>query len=502
MNAAESLLSVGRDDAFALECGEEKITYSELRQAVSRAADAWHTLGLKPEGRTVIFANDGIDWGIAYLGAIWAGGVAIGVNPRLSLTDFGAILRDSEIGYVWTNPELAPALAQLAGTLDTPPQVVVAGDNPGCIDWSAVQSSAHYAAPVPREEESPALWIGTSGTTGTSKGVIHPQRVVINAQAFAAGILGVTAADRLYATSKFFFAYALGNSLFAGLGLGATVIIDQEWPTPERVLAMVERHQPTILFSVPTLYSKIVQSGLAPKLANRGIRHFVSAGETMPVAVSRAGRDSVGSFPISGYGTSETLCLMLYCADDSGQMQLTPRTEVRYNLEFPTDIPQRIWVRAPTVAQGYWRRPDAQADSFAEGWFSPGDMFLRKDHGRLEFAGRHDDLLKISGQWVSTQWIEHAVIEVCGDALVQLAAVGAPTTEGLTAIAILAVSAPGQDVEARQRLDRGIALLPKHRRPRWVHWVKELPMTATGKLQRGLLRKIHEEQLPVTSGLA
>lgn len=171
MNAAESLLSVGRDDAFALECGEEKITYSELRQAVSRAADAWHTLGLKPEGRTVIFANDGIDWGIAYLGAIWAGGVAIGVNPRLSLTDFGAILRDSEISYVWTNPEFAPALDQLCGTLDEPPQVVASGNNPGCIDWSALLSAARYAAPVPREEESPALWIGTSGATGTSKGV-------------------------------------------------------------------------------------------------------------------------------------------------------------------------------------------------------------------------------------------------------------------------------------------------------------------------------------------
>jgi acyl-coenzyme A synthetase/AMP-(fatty) acid ligase len=260
----------------------------------------------------------------------------------------------------------------------------------------------------------------------------------------------------------------------------------------------VERHQPTILFSVPTLYSKMIQSGVAAKLANRGIRHCVSAGETLPVAISRAWRDALGSFPISGYGTSETLCLMLYCADDSGQMQPTPRTEVRFNPGVPTDIPQRIWVRAPTVAQGYWRRPDAQTDSFSEGWFSPGDMFLRQDHDRLEFTGRNDDLLKISGQWVSTQWIEHAVIEACGDTLMQLAAVGAPTTEGLTAIAILAVPAPGRDTEARQRLDCGIALLPKHRHPRWVHWVKELPMTATGKLQRGLLRKIHEEQLLLT----
>ncbi len=194
-----------------------------------------------------------------------------------------------------------------------------------------------------------------------------------------------------------------------------------------------------------------------------------------------AGQSATGTAPISGYGTSETLCLVLYGDDDTGLLRPTPLTSVRYADDADRGVPQRIWVRNPTLAVGYWHRPEAQADGFRDGWFSPGDMFLRRDAERLEFTGRSDDLLKVSGQWVSTLWIEHALAEAGGDALDQVAAVGVPTPEGLTTIAALAVAVRGREDEARRRIDAGIAKLPMYRRPRWVHWVHELPLTATGK---------------------
>jgi acyl-coenzyme A synthetase/AMP-(fatty) acid ligase len=498
MNAAECLLEVGDAAAVALECGAKRVTYAELREAVPRAAAAWQGLGLTKGERVVVFAPDSDDWVRAYLGAIWAGGVAIGVNPHLPLADLGPILADSEVRYVWCEPELAGPLDALAQSLPDAPAIVAAGGGAGR-DWTSALAGAAPVAPVQCDDEDPGLWIGTSGTTGIPKGVIHPQRVAVQPHSFAAGVLGASAADRFYSTSKLFFAYALGNSLFAGLRLGATVILDRERATPQRTREMVARHRPTLLFTVPTLYSKMLHEGVAPWIAGAGIRHFVSAGEALPTIVRDSWRRAAGTAPISGYGTSETLCLALYGDDDSGLLRPTPLTSVRCD-DIDAAIPQRVWLRNPTTALGYWRRPEAQADGFRDGWFSPGDLFIRHDGGRLEFTGRQDDMLKVSGQWVSTIWVEHALAEAGGDAVDHVAAVGVPTPDGLTAIAALAVAVPGRERDARERLQAGIARLPKYRRPQWVHWVSALPLTATGKLQRSRLRAAHEAALGSASG--
>ena len=494
MNAAESLLSAGADDALALECGDGRITYARLRDAVRRAAGAWRALGVQTGTRVVIFAPDSIDWVIAYLGVIWAGGVAIGVNPRLALADLGPIVTDSEVRHVWCEADAAPGIVILASTLRAAPAVVALGGGEGH-DWAAALRAAPDIEACARAADDPALWIGTSGTTGIPKGVIHAQRATDAPHSFAAGVLGATSDDRFYATSKLFFAYALANSLFAGLRLGATVILERDRPTPERVRAAVARHRPTILFTVPTLYSTMLQEGVASSLAGRGIRHFVSAGEALPGSVRSAWAAATGMPPISGYGTSETLCLVLYADDETGLLRPTPLTSIRHDETADGDVPQRVWMRNPTLALGYWRRPEAQADGFRDGWFSPGDMFLRRGGDRLEFAGRKDDLLKVSGQWVSTLWIEHALAEAAGSTLLQVAAVGVSTPDGLTAVAAMAVPAPGCEAEARRRVDAAIEKLPRHRRPRWMHWVGELPLTATGKLQRSRLGEVHDKAI-------
>jgi acyl-coenzyme A synthetase/AMP-(fatty) acid ligase len=492
MNAAERLLCVGADRSVALECGAERINYGALRDAVRCAGGAWQSLGLEAGGRVVILARDSIDWVVAYLGVIWAGGVAIGVNPRLPPADLAPILTDSEVRYVWCDMDEAAGCCALAGSLPAPPVVVANGGRDG-IDWKSALGAATPIGPCERRDDDPALWIGTSGTTGVPKGVVHPQRVAAAPETFARDVLRAGRDDRFYSSSKLFFAYALANSLFAGLRLGATVILDRERASPERVLAMVERHRPTLVFTVPTLYNRMLLDRVAPALTGRGIRHFVSAGEALPASIRSGWMRAVGMAPISGYGTSETLCLVLYGDDDSGLLRPTPGTSMQFAVADP-EMPQRIWVRNPTLALGYWRRPEAEADGFRDGWFSPGDVFIRREgaDGRLEFAGRSDDMLKVSGQWVSTLWIEHALAEACGDSVEQVAAVGAPTPEGLISIAVLAVAAAGREDDARRRLAAGVERLPRYRRPSWVHWVSALPQTATGKLQRSRLRDTHD----------
>jgi acyl-coenzyme A synthetase/AMP-(fatty) acid ligase len=485
MNAAGSLLSTGDDRQIALECGEARMTYAELRDAVSRAAGAWRELGLKAGDRVLVFAPDSIDWVIAYLGAIWAGGIAVGLNSRLFEKDLSTVLADCGARFAYSDSTGTAMLRQL-----------LAGNSGALriVDHDEVHSLWDNAPPIAAEqrpEESPAFWIYTSGTTGVPKGVVHAQRAVMETGSFAQSVLGLDARAKVYATSKMFFAYALGNALFAGLRLGATVILDPEWPTAERVADIVERHEPTVIFSVPTLYLKMLQAGITTRLG--GVRHFVSAGEALPPNVRRLWKDATGIAPVSGYGASETIALLLYCNDDSKLLSISPAVELRVAPGGPDigQTPQRVWLRHRCVALGYWQRPQAEADSFDAGWFSPGDLFRRAQSGAWEFCGRDDDMLKISGQWVSVLDIEQSLIACTAGSVQQLAAVSDTSRDGLGSIALFAVAAPGRETEARERIEAGIAALPKIKRPRLVKWITEMPITATGKLQRRKLKDLY-----------
>jgi acyl-coenzyme A synthetase/AMP-(fatty) acid ligase len=482
VNAAEYLLATGDSGAIALECGAERLTYGELREAVARAAGAWRARGLEQGERVLVFAPDGIAWAIAYLGAIWAGGVAVGLNSRLFERELSVVLSESGARFVWGSESSRALLEPLLANIANPPQLVID------TQWSASLRAAAVIPAAELAEDAPALWVYTSGTTGLPKAVMHAQRSVIACADFARDILGLGAQDRIYASSKMFFAYALGNSLCAGLRLGATVILDSEWPTAEGVAQVVERHRPTALFSVPTLYLKMLQSGVAARLVAAGVRRYVSAGEGLPAAVRREWREATGVAPVSGYGASETVVLVFYCDDDSARLKPSPRLEYRVPESGDAAAPRRIWLRHPSIALGYWRRPEAEQDSFADGWFSPGDLFRRRGDGTLELCGRDDDMLKISGQWVSILDVEQALLGASAGCVEGLAAVGFENAEGLVSIALFAVAAAGKEALAQERLAAGIAALPKLKRPRMVKWVGELPLTATGKLQRRRLK--------------
>ncbi|MGP1676084.1 MAG: AMP-binding protein [Burkholderiales bacterium] len=485
MNAAAYLLATGQAGATALECGAERLTYDELRGAVARAAGAWRARGLEQGERVLVFAPDGIAWVIAYLGAIWAGGVAVGLNSRLFERELSVVLSESGARFIWCNESSRALLEPLLVNIPDPPQLVIDAQ------WS---DALDAQVPVPAAElaqHAPALWVYTSGTTGLPKAVMHAQRSVIACADFARDILGLSARDRIYASSKMFFAYALGNSLCAGLRLGATVILDSEWPTAEGVAEVVERHRPTALFCVPTLYLKMLQAGVAARLLAAGVRRYVSAGEALPAAVRREWHAATGVAPVSGYGASETVVLVFYCDDDSALLKPSPRLEYRTRESGDSAAPQRLWLRHPSIALGYWRRPDAERDSFADGWFSPGDLFRPRDNGALELCGRDDDMLKISGQWVSILDVEQALLGASAGCVESLAAVGFENAEGLVSIALFAVAAPGKETQAQERLATGIAALPKLKRPRLVKWVGELPLSATGKLQRRKLKELH-----------
>jgi acyl-coenzyme A synthetase/AMP-(fatty) acid ligase len=477
MNAAELLLDGGDPGHAALACGADTLTYAQLRDTVARAAAVWKGLGVVRGDRIAIKLADGIPWVSAFLGAIWAGGVAVGVNPRIPGDDYENILRDGGFRLI-----LAEALE------GTPPRlrerVVLLGPW-----WSAV-AVASPVAPVAMEANAPALWTHSSGTSGRPKAVVHAHRFAQHAEDVSAQFLGIRVDDRLFASSKLFFAYPQANSLFAGLKIGATVIVDPQWPTAESVVATIVAQRPTVLFSVPSLYRTLLKEGVAREAVAHGVRICVSAGEALSETLRYEWRRQTGMAIVNGYGASETLVLALVNRGDGDWLTASPGIEVESVAGAGNANPTQISIRGPTLALGYWNRPDADAAHFRDGAFCPSDLFEHNAQGQWRFVGRDDALVKIRGRWVNLAELEER-LAAASPAVSEAAAVSVQDADGVDAIAFFYVVKPGPPEDVADRLRALAGTLPHYQRPRWLFEIAALPRTATGKLLRRKLRELH-----------
>jgi acyl-coenzyme A synthetase/AMP-(fatty) acid ligase len=343
-----------------------------------------------------------------------------------------------------------------------------------------------------------AFWIYTSGTTGSAKGAVHLQRDVLAADAYTGGVLGVGPGDVLFGTSKLFFAYTLGNCLFGSLRLGATTVLYDGWPDAKTVAETLRRYRPSVVFSVPTLYRNMLGEGVAAaEPAFRSVRHYVSAGERLPEALWHKWREATGVEILDGMGTSETIYMLL--SNYPGKVRpgssgtATPGTELKLaDAEGRPVAPGEagiLWARIASRADRYWNARDKSQEAFHGPWFRTGDMYTVDEGGYWHHQGRFDDMLKISGQWVSPAEIEEVVLAAtpCTDAAV----VGVPDPDGLPRTALFAVPPQGGfDSGALEVLIRRVVSerLSPYKCPKWVRFVNEIPRTATGKVQRFKLR--------------
>ncbi len=475
LNAAATLLADHDPQHAALVCGSETMSYGALREAVARGGAAWQARGLARGDRVAIRLPDSIEWVSAYLAVIWAGGVAVGVNPRIPADDWDYIANEGDFRFVLcTAPDEVPARRSAA----------VAGLDA----WRGEAAASKAMAPVPMADDEPCFWCHSSGSSGRPKAVVHGHRFALQVERVATELLGITPTDRLFASSKLFFAYPLGNALFAGLKIGATVILDPQWPTAATVAAAVATQRPTVLFSVPSLYRNLLKAGAARKLAD-SLRICVSAGEALPPSLREDWRKQTGITIANGFGASETLSLVLFNRDAGETLSATPGARV-CAVESEAHGPTRVRIEGPMVALGYWNRPDAQAEHFRDGAFVPGDLFEPAEAHTWRFAGREDSLVKINGRWVDLVALEERLGLTCFG-IREGAVVAAPDADGVAAIAFY--YAPKTEVEgcATECLQRTIAALPHYQRPRWVRSIPALPRTATGKLLRRKLLELH-----------
>jgi acyl-coenzyme A synthetase/AMP-(fatty) acid ligase/rubrerythrin len=477
MNAAALLLASADPGRTAVVCGEQQISYEELRARVGRAAAVWQARGLRPGDRVAIKLPDGIDWVVAFLGTLWAGGVAVAVNPQIPAAEWSYILDEAGFSVI------------LAEHADDTPQpwkmrVILVDEGRRAV------SAAAPVPPHPVDEDTPAFWCHSSGTSGKPKAVVHRHGFAREIERVSRERLGLRAEDRLFATSRLFFSYPQANSLFAGLKIGATIVLDPRWPSADTVADTVQRHRPSVFFSVPSLYRNLLHAGVAPGFAACGVRACVSAGEMLPAGVRDAWRQATGMDIVDGYGASETLVLVLTASAADDGLRPSPGVEVR-----PLDsdaaeqgAPTRLCFRVSTLALGYLDRPAAEAETFRDAAFCPADLFVRTPQDGWRFAGREDSLLKVKGRWVNLLKLEERLATgVPG--LLESACVCVPDEDGVDSLALFYVARPGDGARVGQALrDRAAGLQP-HQRPRWFQEVPVLPRTPTGKLLR---RKLAE----------
>ena len=311
-------------------------------------------------------------------------------------------------------------------------------------------------------------------------------------------MLGIKETDVVYSAAKLFFAYGLGNGLTFPMAVGATALLLGGRPTPEAVFkVLTNKHRPTIFYGVPTLYAAMLASDAFPEKSELNLRVCTSAGEALPENIGTRFQQKTGIDILDGIGSTEMLHIFLSNSPGHVRYGTTGTPVPGYQLklldENQDDVADGeigdLFISGPSAAMMYWNQRDKTRDTFQGVWTRSGDKYMRDADGYYTYAGRSDDMLKVSGQYVSPFEVESALMT--HDAVLEAAVVGHADTDKLTKPKAFVVLNTGQteseDLANALKAHVKDALAP-FKYPRWIEFTPELPKTATGKIQRFRLR--------------
>jgi benzoate-CoA ligase len=504
VDLTERHLAAGRGDKLAYIDDAGSISFGALAERVNRFASALAGLGLEQEHRVLIAMLDTIDWPVAFLGAIKAGVVPIAANTLLTAQDYEFMLNDSRARVLFVSeallPQFAPLLAERAKRLPWLRHVVVSGANAqGHLAFQdlVARGETRFAA-APTLSDDACFWLYSSGSTGTPKGTVHVHSSpILTAELYARPVLGIREDDVVFSAAKLFFAYGLGNALWFPLAVGATTVLMAERPTPQSIFARLTGRKPTIFYGVPTLYAALLANPEFPARDALGLRICTSAGEALPVEIGKRWKEKTGVDILDGIGSTEMLHIFLSNRPDALRYGTTGKAVPGYALKLvdeqgnavePGELGELL-ISGPTSAAYYWNNRAKSRATFEGRWTRSGDKYQQDADGYYVYGGRADDMLKVSGIWVSPAEVEGVLIS--HEAVLEVAVVGAEDEAKLVKPKAFVVLKEGH------RADDGLAdalkqhvkdKLAPYKYPRWIEFVGELPKTATGKIQRFKLR--------------
>ncbi len=505
-NAAERILAgSGADDgavALRLRADEERsdVSYGELRGRVRQCAEALAALGVAGEQRVLLALPDCPELVFAFLGSLWRGAVPVVVSPFLSADEHAFFVADAQPAAIVAGEPLAGELARRCAERGRAPRVLGVGARRTGSFWRALLAASDGRGAADTHAEDAAFWLYSSGTTGRPKGVIHLHASIgACCDAYGQAVLGVGPADVSYSTSKAFFAYGLGASLYFPLAAGASVVLSPEPFRADRSWALLASERPTLFFSVPSVYRALLSAAPRDARASLGsVRRCLSAGEALPPGVLAAWGAATGREILDGLGSTEMLHIYLTNLPGAARPGALGSVVPGYDVKIVDEQlrpagdgePGMMLVRGPSMASGYWRRVAATRRAFQGEWYVSGDRAVRDADGGYRLLGRADDLMKIAGQWVAPGDVEEVVGAVPG--VRECAVVGRAGSEGLEELVAFVVATDAAEAAALAPAvhERCAATLPRFKRPREVSVIAALPRTATGKVQRFQLREL------------
>jgi benzoate-CoA ligase family protein len=487
---------------------ERRATYAELEIEMNRVARALCDYGCRPGDRVLIALPDSLEFIATFFGAAKIGALPVPVNSAALASDYRHYLADSGARFAIVHStawdEFQPSLhdSSIEYTIIIGSRARLDAPGAGAIirweDWLPRDTGGvptHQSAP-----SDPAFLLYTSGSGGAPRAAVHRHgSMAITSNAYARGILDLRPDDITFSVSKLFFAYGLGNGMYFPLSAGAATVLFPERPRADLIADAVAKYHPTIFFSVPTFYAALLREAESGRSMDfSSVRLAVSAGESLPAEIFTRFRDRFGIEILDGIGSTEML--HIYISPRPGKARPAscgvpvPGYELKILDDHEREVPDgeigNLWVSGASRFCEYWNAPEISRSRINGDWFLTGDKLTRDADGHYHYCGRADDMMKVSGMWVSPADVENALLG--HPAVAECAVVGHFDSVGLTRLVAYIVLRAGVQ-QPGGGLDSEISAwlrtrLVGYKCPQEFRFVQELRKTATGKIQRFLLR--------------
>jgi benzoate-CoA ligase len=481
------------------------LTYGSLDQRVRSMAAGLRSLGLRREERVLLLMQDCNDWPVSFLGAMYAGLVPVAVNTLLTPDDYAYMLEHSRAQAVLVSGALLPTLtAAMVKSDHEVTKVIVANPiaplHPAEVELeSFLQAHQPMAKPAATKADDPGFWLYSSGSTGRPKGTVHSHgNPYWTSMLYGKDVLKLTEDDVCFSAAKLFFAYGLGNGLTFPMTVGACTMLMAERPTPDatfkRMTGGIGGVKPTVFFGAPTGFAGMLAHPNLPRKDQVAIRLVSSAGEALPAELGERFHAHFGVHIVDGIGSTEMLHIYLSNLPHDVRYGTTGWPVPGYEVELRGDDgqpvadgePGDLYTKGPSAALMYWGNREKSRETFQGGWTKSGDKYIRNADGTYTYGGRSDDMLKVSGIYVSPFEVEATLIQHA--AVLEAAVIGVIDKEGLTKTKAFVVRKAGAEVTEDALKAFVKDKLAPYKYPRQIEFVTELPKTATGKIQRFKLR--------------
>lgn len=509
LNYAQHLLSAnaGRAGKTAFIDDAGTLTYGELDDRVRRMAAGLCALGIHREERVLLLMQDGTDWPVSFLGAMYAGLVPVAVNTLLTADDYAYMLEHSRAQAVLVSGALLPTLTAAMDrcTHEVGHVIVSRPLAPLRSQERDLQAFLEDHAPLIKAADThaddPGFWLYSSGSTGRPKGTVHSQaNPYWTGELYGKAVLQLREDDVCFSAAKLFFAYGLGNALTFPMSVGATTILMAERPTPEatfrRWRGEVGGVQPTLFYGAPTGFAGMLAHPQLPPREAVALRLVSSAGEALPAEIGERFQRHFGIDIVDGIGSTEMLHIFLSNRPERVRYGTTGWPVPGYDIELrgesggpvPDGEPGDLYIQGPSAAMMYWGNRAKTRNTFQGAWTQSGDKYVRNADGSYTYSGRSDDMLKVSGIYVSPFEVEATLVQ--HPAVLEAAVIGKQDADGLTKTKAFVVIKAGASTDEAELQAFVKTRLAPYKYPRFIEFVTELPKTATGKIQRFKLREL------------